>query len=134
MQSEEKEVCDEVTALAKKGLSGAQLSSYLQFALRKTISNGTPKKIIKQLLPAYNVPASCYVQIMGALNQLHDSDREQAVKWIALTLQWVDDLEVVHKLFPVFFHYLGYEGLQYATFWHFPCLIKPQAIFVLYLM
>eukprot|EP00698_Gefionella_okellyi_P002010 TRINITY_DN11897_c0_g1_i1.p1 TRINITY_DN11897_c0_g1~~TRINITY_DN11897_c0_g1_i1.p1 ORF type:complete len:495 (+),score=93.60 TRINITY_DN11897_c0_g1_i1:25-1485(+) len=72
------------------------------------------KRHIRQLPRAEPVPVVCIVKLMGKFGSFSLAIRLAILKWIVAVLKRVDNQEQLHLLYPMFFHYLGYDNLRPA--------------------
>ena len=64
------------------------------------------------MIPRNSVPSEVVVQLLGAFGNFSHNMRQSILKWIILVFDLIDQKEILHKMYAVFFHYLAYETLR----------------------
>lgn len=68
--------------------------------------------MIKCLNPRKTIDEESVVQLMGVFSKLGNTAKVLVLQWIILIHNFLQSKEKLHDLYPVFFHFLGYENLR----------------------
>jgi centromere protein I len=98
------------------GLTTLQLHTLASIAFHPEFDEHYCHIILYSLIPREFVSADTVVAMMGYFSNLtgagHIGTKGFILKWVILVYDLIEPKDVLHRLYPVFFHYLDYETLR----------------------